>query len=507
MRATYVLALDLGTTNCKALLLDQDLAIVDKATHEYSVTVPRPGWAEQAPEMWWNAVRETVSCITARIDPAQIVMVGLSGQMHGLVALDAQEEVLRPAILWNDQRSAPQCRAVYEQLGGKDGLLSHTNNPMLPGYTGGKLLWVREHEPELYAQIATVLLPKDYIRYRLSGELATDVSDASGTGLFDVRERRWAAGLLDKLNLPSGWFPAVYESGAVVGEIRDEPAAQLGLRPGTPVIAGGGDAVMQAVGGGAVNSDVVLVVIGTGGNVTVSTPRAIDNHAASLQVFCHVLPEQWVAMGVTLAAGSSLKWLRDTLGSVEMAVARNTGRDPYDVLVEEAAQSVPGAHGVLFLPYLQGERCPHPDENARGSFVGLGLRTTKPDLIRSVMEGVVFSLRDVLEVMRSAGVEPARVNASGGGSTSLLWRQIQADIFGRPVTTLQHSGDAGALGAGIVAGVTAGLWNAEEAVARLQPETEDLPIGENVARYERLFSTYRSLYLALKPAYDELAHA
>jgi xylulokinase len=502
----YVLTIDVGTTNCKTLLIDNKGDIAARVSYEYPVAGPKPGWSEQDPEVWWTTVKRSIREIVSRVDSKAIEAVGLSGQMHGLVILDNGGNVLRPAILWNDQRSAPQCEEVYELVGGKDGLLKYTNNPMLPGYTGGKLLWVREHEPKIYGQTAKFFLPKDYIRYRLTGDIATDVSDASGTGLFNVKQRRWAYDLIDLLGLSGDWFPKVRESSDFVGSIGSVVASETGLNPATPVTTGGGDAVMQTVGGGATNSDVALIVIGTGGNVTVSVPHCIENPAATLQIFCHVLPEQWVAMGVTLSAGNSLKWFRDTLGGLEMAVAAHLETDPYEILGQEAARSPLGSRGLLFLPYLQGERCPYPDASARGSFVGLGLYTKKADMVRSVMEGVTFSLRDVLELILQAGVNPSRIHSSGGGSASPLWRQIQADIFNRVVTTLDHSEDASAVGAGVVAGVKAGFWpSVEEAVEVIKARTVDQPIRENVEKYNALFLTYKNLYPALKPSFDELA--
>ena len=502
-----ILAIDLGTTNCKTLLLDETLTVVDKVAVEYGFSIPQPGWAEQSPLDWWRAVTDCIQKIMANRDSAAIKAVGISGQMHGLVLLDAVGEVLRPAILWNDQRSFPQCKAIYETAGGVDGLLGHTNNPMLPGYMGGKLLWVRDHEPDIFQRIARFLLPKDYIRYRLTGSYATDVSDASGTGLFDVARRRWAHDLVDLLDLPGEWFPTVHESMEIAGCISTEVAALTGLKAGTPVIAGGGDAVMQTVGSGAVDSSVVLLVIGTGGNVTVTVPAPIANPGARLQVFCHVLPEKWAAMGVTLSAGNSLKWFRDTLGGMEIALARDLGQGgAYPLLSAEAAGAPPGANGLLFLPYLQGERCPHTDVNARGSFVGLGLYSTKPDMIRAVMEGVAYSLRDVLELIVSSGISPSRIHVSGGGAVSGVWRQIQADVFNREVATLSYSEDASALGAGIVAGTAAGLWpNAAEAVGLLDVRTLDEPSAEYARRYEALFAAYRKLYPAMKSVFDDLA--
>jgi xylulokinase len=508
MEKRTVLAVDLGTTNCKTVLLDAQCRIVQKHTVEYPVSVPRPGWAEQQPEEWWQAVKASIRRVVAQADAGAVGAIGLSGQMHGLVALDARGQVVRPAILWNDQRSAPQCEEIYARVGGRDGLRTHTNNPMLPGYTGGKILWLRANEPEHYAAVATVLLPKDYIRYRMTGAYGTDVSDASGTGLFDVRRRCWAAALLDTLELPERWFPHVHESADVVGELDAGLAAELGLPARVPVLAGGGDAVMQTLGSGAVASDVALVVIGTGGNVTVSLPEPMENPGSTLQVFCHVAPRRWVAMGVTLSAGSSLKWYRDTLGGLERQLAADLRRDAYDLLGQEAALSPPGANGLIFLPYLQGERCPHVDVHARGVLFGLGLRTGKADVVRSIMEGVTFSLRDVLELIQQAGFRPAQIRASGGGSSSALWRQIQADVFNREVTTFASSEDAGAIGAAIVAGIQAGFWpSADAAVALLRTATQDRPIQENAETYERLFALYRTLYPALKPAFETLSCA
>lgn len=506
MSNPLVLAIDIGTTNCKTLLLDGDLRVVEKVTREYPVSVPQPGWSEQAPESWWDEVRGSIRQVTARVDPAAIQAVGLSGQMHGLVVLDKAGQVLRPAILWNDQRSAPQCDAIYERVGGKAGLVAHTNNPMLPGYTGGKILWLRDHDPAIFEQIATVLLPKDYVRLRLTGDLATDVSDASGTGLFDVRARQWAHRLIDMLDIPGAWFPPVLESAEVAGTVTAAAAAETGLLPGTPVIAGGGDAVMQTVGSAAITEDVVLIVIGTGGNVTVSTRQPAENLDANLQVFCHVVPDRWVSMGVTLSAGNSLKWFRDTFGALERALAGDLQIGAYELLSQEAALAAPGASGLLFLPYLQGERCPHTDVHARGTFVGLGLQTSKADVVRSVMEGVTFSLRDVLELILRNGVQPEWIHTSGGGSSSAVWRQIQADIFGWPVTTLAHSEDASALGAGIIAGVACGMWETpEEAVSLIQAQTVDQPDAANRALYDHLFALYRGLYPALQPTFDGLA--
>ena len=505
MSSAYLLAIDIGTTNCKTLVVDDHLNTVDKVVVEYAVSTPHPGWAEQHPNDWWDAVRRSIRQIVANVGADAIQAIGLSGQMHGLVLLDGDGAVLRPAILWNDQRSFKECDDVYDAVGGKSELLSHTNNPMLPGYTGGKILWVRRHEPEIYAQIATVLLPKDFIRYKLTGLLGTDVSDASGTGLFDVQNRRWASQLITGLDIPESWLPHVHESSDVVGTVTQAVAAETGLKAGTPVVAGGGDAVMQTVGAGAVDDRVALIVIGTGGNVTVTVSTCVDNPDARLQVFCHVIPNRWTAMGVTLTAGSSLKWYRDTLGGFERAVAHEIGSDPYDLLSAEAARSPLGARGLVFLPYLQGERCPHTDVNARGVFVGLSVSTTRGDIVRSIMEGVTLSLRDVLALLFDLGVAPERIHSSGGGSASPLWRQIQADVFDRPVSTLDHSEDASAIGAAIVAGMSQGCWSSiDSAVQLIATRTVNQPIPSQAERYAALFQIYRALYPALQTSFVDL---
>lgn len=306
-----LLAVDLGTTNCKVLVLDPACRIVDSARLEYPVSTPRQDWAEQDPEIWWGAVSQAIRAVASRVGKGRIRAIGLSGQMHGLVALDGRAKVLRPAILWNDQRAEAQCQEVYAAVGGAQALAGLTNNAMLPGYVGGKLLWLREREPEVFAQIRSILLPKDYIRFRLCGEQCTDLSDASGTGLLDVRRRAWATGLLDTLGIPGAWLPRCVDAQQVAGGLLPGVAEELGLPAGIPVVAGGGDAVMQTVGAGVLTEQDVLVVIGTGGNVTTTVRECPPLPAPNAQVFCHVIPDAWVTLGVTLNAGNALKWYRD----------------------------------------------------------------------------------------------------------------------------------------------------------------------------------------------------
>jgi len=499
-----VLAIDLGTTNCKALLIDENGSVKYRAVTEYPFATPHSGWAEQNPEDWWSAVRSLIRRIKSKNDPLNISAIGLSGQMHGLVILDTHGEVIRPAILWNDQRSGPQCLNIYERVGGLQGLLKYTNNAMLPGYVGGKLLWVREHEPDLYARIAKVLLPKDYIRYRLTGTYGTDFSDASGTGLFDVKHRCWSHSLLDLLEIPIHFFPDPADSTEMAGIMQESVAEELGLPVQIPVFTGGGDAAMQPVGSAVVNEKSALIVLGTGSNFTVSLDEYSSNPGGKLQVFCSVLPERWIALGVTVTAGSSLKWFRDTFAGSEIDVSRGLGIDAYELLNREAALSKPGAGGLVFLPYLLGERCPHPDPNLRAVLFGLGYDTKRSDVIRSIMEGVSFSLREVYELITETGITPSYLVVSGGGARSPLWMQILSDVLELEVRTLRHSEDGSALGAGIVTGLAAGFWKTpEEVTSQIHITSNTSPSPENSVIYKKFYDLYRGLYRALRDSFKE----
>lgn len=426
--------------------------------------------------------------------------------MHGLVALDKDSKILRPSILWNDQRTEKQCREIHDRVGGVENLLQLTNNRMLPGYTGGKILWVRENEPRVYEKIRRILNPKDYIRFRLTGECATEVSDASGTGLFNVWERDWSYRLLEILDIPREWLPCCYESSEISGKVRKEVAKELGLRAGLPVVGGGGDAVVQTTGTGIVEPGILGTTIGTAGNVTMALDRCYKNPEGKLQVFCNNMPNKWHTMGVTLAAGGSLRWFRDALGESEEEISKRTGKDVYNILNEEASKVAPGSEGLLFLPYLIGERCPYTDPHARGAFIGLTLRHAKYHLIRSILEGVIFSLRDVTEVIREMGVPIDQIRTSGGGALSKLWRQIHADVFNSEVLTMSGSGEGGAYGAALVAGVGVGIWpSVEEAVKALKVETKTSPIPKNVEIYDGLFKIYQGLYRSLKSTFGQIS--
>ncbi|NLG25436.1 MAG: xylulokinase [Clostridiales bacterium] len=500
----YLIGLDIGTSGAKCILADETGRVVASSTREYPLHTPRPGWAEQDPADWWRAVCEGAADIIFRagVDAAEIAGLSLSGQMHGLVALDAQNQVIRPSILWCDQRTQPQCDWVTERAGGLGGLLRLTNNRMLTGYTGGKILWLRDEEPDNFARMAKFTCPKDYIRLLLTDELAIDVSDASGTGFFNTRERAWSDELIALAGLDKSIFPPVLESTALAGRVTRRAAQATGLPEGLKVYAGGGDAVIQTTGAGLIKPGVLGVVIGTAGNVSMGLSGYADNPGGNLQMFCNNEPHLWHAFGCTLTAGGAYRWYRDALCEHDLAEAGRTGKNVYSLMDAAAARSTPGANGAIFLPYLTGERCPYPDPNARGAFYGLSLSTDRADITRAVMEGVTYSLKQVIDLIGQFE-KSEKVYASGGGAASPLWRQMQADIFDLPVYTMSAASEGGAYGAVMVAGVGAGVWkNLDEAISILQVETETLPNPRNQPAYREAFEVYSRLYGALKPVFD-----
>lgn len=504
MSKKYLIGLDIGTSGAKCIIVDDAGVVVASSTQEYPLYTPKPGWAEQDPKDWWDAVVRGLKVILPKsgVKPEDIAGVSYSGQMHGLVALDENNEVIRPAILWCDQRTQAQCDWITEKAGGLEGLLTYTNNQMLTGYTGGKILWLKEEEPDNFAKMKLFVCPKDYIRYRMTGTLGIDMSDASGTGFFDVRNRRWSDGLIALAGLDKAIFPEAHESTELAGTVTAAAAAETGLPEGLNCYFGGGDAIIQTTGGGMVAPGTLGVVIGTAGNVAMALDKYEDNPNGALQLFCGNEPGSWMALGVTLTAGGAYRWYRDELGKHEAEVAKAEGRNVYDVMGESAEQSVPGAHGVVFTPYLTGERCPYPDPNCRASFYGLTLGATKADITRSVMEGVTYSLRQLVDITGSFA-HNEKVYTSGGGSASQLWRQMQADIFNLPVYTMSAASEGGAYGAIMVAGVGAGIWkDLKEAASIIKAETETLPCAENQPAYNDTYDIYCKLYHALKPVYD-----
>lgn len=500
----YLIGMDIGTTGTKALLIDEQGAVRASATSEYPMYTPRPQWAEQDPEDWWRAAVEVLQLILedADVSGEEIQAIGLTGQMHGMVMLDAAGQVLRPCILWNDQRTAAQCEWIMETIG-RERFLDLTLNPALPGFTAPKIIWTRENEPEVYARAAKVLLPKDYIRFKLTGEYATEVSDASGTALLNVTKRQWSREVLAELDIPAEWLPRVVESPTVTGQVTAEVAELTGLKAGTPVVGGASDQAASGVGTGIVEPGLVSVTMGTSGVVFAYTEAPSRDPQGRLHTFCHAVPGKWHVMGVTLSAGGSLRWFRDALGLQEQHVARLTRVDPYEILTAEAATVPAGCEGLLFLPYLTGERTPYADPNIRGGFVGLTLRHDKRHMVRAVLEGVAYSLRDCIEIFRDLAVPINQVRAVGGGARSLVWRQIIADVFGTELVTVNIT-DSTAYGAGLLAGVGVGVYaSVPEACAqtiRIVDRVEPKPI--NVALYDAYYPVYRSLYSALKPASD-----
>jgi xylulokinase len=448
----------------------------------------------------------SIKCVLQEegVKPADVVGVGLTGQMHGLVLLDAQGEVLRPCIMWNDQRTAAQCAAITEKVG-LENVLRLTGNPILPGFTAPKIVWVRENEPGVYANVAKVLLPKDYVRYRLTGGFFGEVSDASGTSMFDVGQRQWSDEMLQALGVPRAWLPEVTESPVVSARISAGAAAETGLLEGTPVVGGGGDQAAQAVGTGIVAEGVVSATLGTSGVVFAASDSYRVEPQGRLHAFCHAVPGMWHLMGVMLSAAGSFRWYRDTLAETERAQEAETGRDAYDILTEAAAGVAPGCEGLLFLPYLTGERTPYPDPNARGVFFGLTLRHGKAHMTRAVLEGVSYGLLDSLELMRALGLSIEQVRASGGGARSPLWRQILADVFDAEIVTVNVT-EGAAYGAALLAGVGAGVYadvlSACEVAIQLTGQTEP---GPAVSIYADYYPRYRALYPALAPEFAAIA--
>ncbi len=503
---TYLLGIDVGTTGSKALLIGADGTVKASATTEYPMATPQPLWAEQTPADWWVATVASIRRVLSEggVKPGQVAGVGLTGQMHGLVLLDAHGEVLRPCIMWNDQRTSAQCTAITQKVGAKR-VLQLTGNPVLPGFTASKIVWVREHEPEVYRRIAAVLLPKDYARYRLTGGFFSEVSDASGTSMFDVGKRQWSDEMLKALDVPRRWLPEVTESPVVSARVSANAARETGLLEGTPVVGGGGDQAAQAIGTGIISEGVVSVTLGTSGVVFAASDTYRVEPEGRLHAFCHAVPGMWHLMGVMLSAAGSFRWYRDALCDMERVQASESGRDVYDLLTEAAADVPPGCEGLLFLPYLTGERTPYPDPNARGVFFGLTLRHSKPHLTRAVLEGVTYGLRDSLELMRALGLPIEQVRASGGGARSPLWRQILADVFNTEIATVNVT-EGAAYGAALLAGVGADVYHnvaeACEAAIRVTGHTHP---GPAVPVYADYYPRYRALYPALAPEFKAIA--
>jgi xylulokinase len=482
------IGVDVGTTGSRAVAVDEGGAVVAARTAEYPLLTPRPQWTEQDPAEWWRATREVLRAVAASCREAagEIVGLGLTGQMHGSVFLDRDGEVIRPALLWNDQRTGAQCEEITERVGAER-LVEITGNPALTGFQAPKVVWLRDEEPANFARVARVLLPKDYVRYRLARELATDAADASGTLFLDLRARSWSAEVLDALEIPAGWLPTVVEGPEATGGVTADVAAELGLPAGIPIAAGGGDNAAAAIGTAVTRDGLMSSSIGTSGVLFAHADGCAVDPSGRIHAFAHSVPGRYCLLAVTLSAGGSLRWWRDVTGV------------GYDELVAEAEGVPPGSEGLVFLPYLTGERTPHLDPRATGGFVGLTARHTRGHMTRALMEGVLFSLRDGIEIMRGLDVRPTQIRAIGGGATSELWLQLQADVYGTAVHRLAIE-EGAAYGAALLGHVAAGTFaDVDEATAvvrTLEEVTE--PDPKRVGAYEELYGVYRGLYGTLR---------
>jgi len=491
------LGIDVSTTGAKALLIDEKGAVAAAATTALSLQTPKPLWSEQDPQEWWArtsaSIRRVLADAGAKGD--EVAAVGLTGQMHGLVLLDGARKVLRPAILWNDQRTGAECEEIHRRVGRAE-LIRETGNVALAGFTAPKILWVRNHEPEVYRKAKLVLLPKDYVRLRLTGEPAMDKADGSGTLLFALRVRSWSRLVLDRLEIPAEWLPPTFEGPEVTGQVTAAASAETGLSAGTPVVAGGGDQSAGAVGAGAVRPGVVSLTLGTSGVVFATTDAPLVEPEGRLHAFCHAVPGKWHFMAVTLSAAGSLQWYHDTL----------TPDESFAAIVTEAEQAPAGSEGLVFLPYLSGERTPYPDPLARGSFVGLTLRHKRAHLTRAVLEGVAFSMKDCFALLQGAGLGALEeVRIAGGGARGPLWRRIVASVLGLPMVTV-NSTEGAAYGAALLGAVGAGAWPSIEAAcdATVAVTGREEPVAAWAGAYEALYPRYRELYPALKPTFDRL---
>jgi len=503
----YAIGVDIGTSGTKSVLFDQKGTVISSATVEYPLYQPQNGYAEQKPEDWYNAAVSTIKTIVSEsgVDSADIVGIGLSGQMHGLVMLDENNNVIRPSIIWCDQRTAKECKEITEKVGAER-LVEITANPALTGFTASKILWVRNNEPENYAKCRHILLPKDYVRFMLTGVYATEVSDASGMQLLDVPNRCWSDEVLEKLDIDKALLAKVYESPEVTGTITEKAAQLTGLKAGTIVVGGAGDNAAAAVGTGVVADGKAFTTIGTSGVVFAHTSDISIDAKGRVHTFCCAIPGCWHVMGVTQGAGLSLKWFRDNFCMEEKETARLMEVNEYYLMDKEAETVRIGADRLLYLPYLMGERTPHLDPNARGMFFGLSAMHTKKHLLRAVMEGVAYSLRDCQEIFRDMGIDIADMMACGGGGTSPLWRQMLADLYNCPVKTVS-SKEGPARGVAILAFVGAGVYKpVPEACAEIiKTDKVQNPINENVPEYEKFYRLYTEVYPAVKEQYNKLA--
>lgn len=502
----YLIGIDIGTSGTKTVLFTQTGSVVASETVEYPLYQPQNGYAEQEPADWWGATVATIKAVLQKsgVDSIKIAGIGLSGQMHGLVMLDENAEVLRRSIIWCDQRTAKECEEITQKVG-KERLIEITANPALTGFTASKILWVRNNEPEVYAKCRHILLPKDYIRYKLTGEFATEVSDASGMQLLDVPNRCWSDEVLDKLDIDKALLARVYESPEVTGGVTQSVAALTGLKAGTIVVGGAGDNAAAAVGTGVVEDGKAFTTIGTSGVVFAHTSDISIDLKGRVHTFCCAVPGAWHVMGVTQAAGLSRKWFRDNFCQAEIEATQGTTLGSYDLMDMKASLSPIGANRLLYLPYLMGERTPHLDANARGVFFGLSAMHTKNDFLRAVIEGVSYSLKDCMAVLEEMNISVNNMAICGGGSKSVLWRQMLADVYGCPVKTIA-SKESPALGVALLAAVGAGIYDsvAHACTGVIEYGDAQQPNKSNVEEYAKFYALYKEIYPNLKTSFEKL---
>ncbi|MBN1942324.1 MAG: xylulokinase [Phycisphaerae bacterium] len=502
------LGIDVGTSGTKALVMNAKGKVLATATAEHPIYSPHPGWSEQKPEEWWDSVRHATRAVVkkSKVKPASIAALGLSGQMHGLVITDGAGRPLRPSLIWNDQRTAPQAAAIEKKVGGRSRLIALVGNAAMTSFTLTKLLWVRQHEPRIYDRIRHLLLPKDYIRLKLTGEYIGEVSDMSGTLMLDQKQRTWSKQIISTFQLDASILPPVVESHEVTGRLTETAAKALGLKPGVIVVGGGGDQPIGAVGNGVVRDGLVSATMGTSGVVYTHSGKYRVDPQSRINTFCSCVAGEWCMFGCVLAAGGSFQWLRNTLGAAEVAEAKRKKVDPYELLTAAAAEAPAGCEGVYWLPYLTGERTPHPDPNARAGWIGVNSRTGRNELIRAVMEGATFAMGDVVDLMRARGVKISQVRLSGGGARSAFWRQMQADIYGSTCATI-NSAEGPAYGASLLAAVGAGEYRdiRQACAAAVKVVRTVKPNPRTKRLYRNLHDQYDRLYPALAGEFQRMA--
>ena len=492
----YLMGLDISTTGAKALIIDEAGKVIAVANTPQPISQPKPLWSEQNPADWWDGICRSIrqALADSGLSGDDIAAIGLTGQMHGLVLLDENGDVLRPSILWNDQRTQAQCDTMTARIGAQR-LIELTGNPAVTGFTAPKILWVRDNEPDVYARARQVLLPKDYIRYKLTDAYSTDLAGAAGTSLLNVAERAWSEEVLAALEIPADWMPPVHEGTAVTSTISAVGAAATGLKAGTPVVGGGGDQAAGAIGMGCVTPDKIGVTVGTSGVVFAPLSSYAYESEGRLHAFCHAVPDTWHFMGVMLSAAGSLQWYKDTFAPDL----------DFDSLLAEAATVPAGSEGLFFLPYLTGERTPHPDPLARGAFIGMTTRHNRGYMTRAVLEGVAFGLKDSFTLIAQAGLpETFEVRISGGGAKSPIWQGIIADVLAAPLVNINTT-EGGAFGAAILASVAAGIFDdAASACAALIQTGDEVAVGADADVYAERYEIYQSLYPVLKETFARL---